>query len=102
MPEPLAKEVWSKRRNQDTMVAMAGGIEAADARISAPLSFREYPMTKPETWNKPRKKGESEDQPRRRYVRYVRRDPKTKRFVSKFTNTQARDFLGLRRKRPPA
>jgi hypothetical protein len=47
MPDPLARAVWSKRGNQDTMVAMAGGLEAAAERIASP-----YKPYEPEyVWN---------------------------------------------------
>lgn len=91
MPQPLADAVWSKRRNQDTMVQLAGGVEAASS-TDEPLRFQtasRIPEMKQETWKRPQKKDRPR-KPEKFYNRYVRRDPKTKRFLKKLTNEEVK------------
>jgi hypothetical protein len=47
MGRPQTEQTWQNRRNQDTMVQLAGGLEAADERIAAPYT----PYVPPYIWN---------------------------------------------------
>ena len=83
MPQPLADSVGSNRRNQGTMVNLAGGVEKVASRITAPLKFPSIPETKLEGWRRRIKKGQNE-RPEGHYYRYVCRLPKGSKGAGRF------------------